>query len=56
MLDYIIIFFICSFFGWLYENYIIGKKATSTDLVLLNINMPLLTIYGWGKCFNFAFI
>lgn len=49
MLDYIIIFFISSLFGWLYEHYIIGKEATSTDLVLLNINMPLLTIYGWGS-------
>lgn len=49
MLKYIIIFFIFSILGWIYE-YVLFDRHKSDDLTkkLFNINLPILQLYGLG--------
>jgi|LakMenE01Jun11ns_1017448.scaffolds.fasta_scaffold9164560_1 uncharacterized membrane protein len=49
MLKYIVIFFLFSFIGWLYEYTIFNKKKPDgITKKLFNINLPILPIYGFG--------
>jgi uncharacterized membrane protein len=47
-MNLIVLFVVASVVGYIYEYLLTNKYKTSSDLAYLGLNLPMLTIYGYG--------